>query len=97
VAALLGGSLAATSHFTKASARAAVNTSPEPFSNIAVSTAEDVAVGGLLWLAIAHPFIAAAFVIALVIASLWLLPKLLRFIARLLRQLFAAESKQPIR
>jgi hypothetical protein len=46
-AAILGGTLAATSHFTKAGARAAANTSPEPFSNVALSVAEDLAVGGL--------------------------------------------------
>ena len=54
-AAILGGTLAAGSHFTKASSRAVINTSPEPFSNWAASLTEDVAVGGLLWLAIAHP------------------------------------------
>jgi hypothetical protein len=86
--AILGGTLAATSHFTKAGARAAVNASPEPFSNIAVSTAEDFAVGGLLWLAIAHPFIAAAIVAALVLAALWLLPRILRLIAALFRRVF---------
>lgn len=87
VAALLGGSLAAASHFTKAGTRAAVNASPEPFSNIAVSTAEDVAVGGLLWLAIAHPFVAAAIVVALTLAAIWLLPKLFRFVVGLFRRL----------
>lgn len=92
-AAIIGGSLAATSHFTKAGTRAAVNTSPEPFSNIAVSTAEDVAIGGLLWLAIAHPFIAAAIVVALVLLALWLLPKLARFVVGLFRRVFGtAES-----
>jgi len=88
VAAIIGGSLAATSHFTKAATRAAVNTSPEPFSNIAVSTAEDVAVGGLLWLAIAHPFIAAAVVVVLVALAVWLLPKIFRFVAGVFRRMF---------
>jgi len=83
VAAIVGGSLAATSHFTKAGARAAVNTSPEPFSNIAVSTVEDVAVGGLLWLAVTYPLAAAAVVIVLLALALWLLPKIFRFIKRL--------------
>ncbi len=94
VAAILGGTLAATSHFTKAGARAAVNTSPEPFSNIAVSTAEDFAVGGLMWLALTHPFVAGAVVVALAALALWLLPKIFRFVAALLRRLFAAESGQ---
>ena len=96
VAALLGGSLAATSHFTKAGARAAVNTSPEPFSNIAVSTAEDVAVGGLLWLAIVHPFIAAAVVVVLVALAIWLLPRIVSFIAGLLRRGFGFVRSTPV-
>ena len=92
VAALIGGSLAATSHFTKAGTRAAVNTSPEPFSNIAVSAAEEVAVGTLLWLAIVHPFIAAAAVVALVGLAIWWLPKLFRFIAGVFRRVFGPVS-----
>ena len=82
LAALLGGSLAATSHFTKAGTRAAVNTSPEPFSNIAVSTSEDVAVGGLLWLVLTFPLVAAALVLVLLVAAAWVLPKLFRFVRR---------------
>lgn len=83
IAALLGGSLAATSHFTKAGTRAAVNTSPEPFSNVAVSASEDVAVGGLLWLVLHFPLIAAGVVLVLVLIAAWLLPKLFRFLRRL--------------
>jgi hypothetical protein len=90
-AAILGGSLAATSHFTKAGTRAAANTSPEPFSNVALSVAEDVAVGGLLWLVMAYPWLAAAVVGVLVLLALWLLPKLFRFVRRMLRALFSAE------
>lgn len=83
VAALLGGSLAATSHFTKASARAAVNTSPEPFSNIVVSASEDILVGTLLWLVLKFPLIAAATVLLCVLLAAWLLPKFFRFLRRL--------------
>jgi hypothetical protein len=82
IAALVGGSLAATSHFTKAGTRAAVNTSPEPVSNLVVSTAEDVAVGGLLWLVLTYPLAAAAIVLLLTAAAAWLLPKLFRFVRR---------------
>ncbi|MGH6623386.1 MAG: DUF4126 domain-containing protein [Burkholderiaceae bacterium] len=85
VAAILGGSLAATSHFTKAGTRAAANTSPEPFSNVALSLAEDLAVGGLLWLVVTYPLVAAAIVAVLVMIALWLLPKLFRFVARMVR------------
>jgi len=87
-AAILGGTLAATSHFTKAGTRAAANTSPEPFSNIALSVTEDVAVGGLLWLVMTHPWVAAAIVGVLVLLALWLLPKLFRFARRMLGALF---------
>lgn len=82
IAALAGGTLAATSHFTKAGARAAVNTSPEPFSNIAVSTSEDVVVGGLLWLVLTFPLVAAALVLVLLLVAAWVLPKLFRFVRR---------------
>ena len=54
-AGILGGTLAAGSHFTKAGARMAINTSPEPFSNWAASFGEDLLVGVLLYLALAHP------------------------------------------
>ena len=56
VAALLGGTLATVSHAAKASTRLAINTSPEPFSNIALSLAGDVAVPAMLWLALSRPF-----------------------------------------
>jgi hypothetical protein len=91
VAALLGGSLAATSHFTKAGSRALINTSPEPFSNVVASGAEDVLVGGLLLLLLAHPWVAAGVVLLLVLVAIWLLPKLFRFIVRLLRRLTGGE------
>jgi hypothetical protein len=88
VAALLGGSLAATSHFTKAGTRAAANTSPEPFSNLGLSVAEDITTAGLLWLVLTHPLVALALVLALVLVAAWLLPKLVRFAARMLRRIF---------
>jgi hypothetical protein len=89
IAALLGGSLAATSHFTKAGSRAVLNTSPEPFSNLVASTTEDVTVGGLLLLVVLHPFLALAVVVLLFVLALWLLPKLVRFIARLMHRIGA--------
>lgn len=88
VAAILGGSLAATSHFTKAGTRAAANTSPEPFSNFGLSVAEDITTAGLLWLVLTHPLVALALVVALVLLAAWLLPKLIRFIVRVLKKVF---------
>jgi hypothetical protein len=98
VAAILGGSLAATSHFTKAGSRALANTSPEPFSNVALSSAEDVLAGGLLLLVLAYPWVAAGIVLLLVLLAIWLLPKLARFIARLVRRLFGgAPAREELR
>jgi hypothetical protein len=83
LAGILGGSLAATSYATKATTRAAVNTSPEPFSNIVVSLLEDGLVMGMLWLATNHPVafgIVLAVVLALSIVVLVLLFKFLKAI-----------------
>lgn len=92
VAALLGGSLAATSHFTKAGSRALINTSPEPFSNVLASGTEDLLAGGLLLLVLAYPWVAAGIVLLLVLLAIWLLPKLFRFVVRLLRRLTGGEA-----
>jgi hypothetical protein len=83
--ALMGGTLAAGTHFTKAGTRAMINTSPEPFSNVAASFGEDVVVISGLWLMFAHPWLMLALLLLLVIATAWLLPKLWRGIAGLIR------------
>jgi Domain of unknown function (DUF4126) len=81
---LLGGSAALVSHGAKSGARAVVNASPEPFSNIAVSSGEDVVSGGLLVVALSHP--AAAVVIALLLLGLALV--ILMFVRKILARLF---------
>lgn len=81
---LLGGGAAFLAHAGKAGARTVVNASPEPFSNIAVSTAEDIATGGLLALAIANPFAAALIAVILVLLSLWLVLAARRLVRRML-------------
>ena len=81
---LLGGGAAFVAHAGKAGARAMVNASPEPFSNIAVSTGEDIATGGLLALAIANPFAAALIALILVLLSLWLALAARRLVKRIL-------------
>ena len=81
---LLGGGAAFLAHAGKAGARTLVNASPEPFSNIAVSTGEDVATAGLLTLAIANPIAAALVALILVIVSLWLVLAARRALKRLL-------------
>lgn len=75
-AALVGGSLAATSHLTKAGTRVVVNTSPEPVSNWTASIAEDLAVIGGLWASLNYPLIFVGFIIVFILLAIWLLPKL---------------------
>jgi hypothetical protein len=86
---LLGSGAALVAHAGKAGARALVNASPEPFSNIAVSTGEDVATAGLLGLAIANPVAAAIIAVILVMLSLWLVLAARRLLRRVL------EPKRP--
>ena len=81
---LLGGGAALLAHAGKAGARALVNASPEPFSNIVVSTGEDVATAGLLGLAIANPIAAALIALILVIVSVWLVLAARRLLKRFL-------------
>lgn len=87
-AALLAGGVALTSHGTKASVRAAVNTTPEPLSNWALSLGEDVLAVWLTWMATAHPLATTITVVALVVLSVFLLFHLFRFARRALQRLF---------
>ncbi len=89
-AALLAGGVALTSHSTKASARAAVNVSPEPFSNWILSLGEDGLAVWLTWMATAHPFATTIIVGALVALCAFLLYYLFRFARRALHQLFSS-------
>jgi len=96
VAALLGGTLAATAHVSKATTRAAANTSPEPFSNIGLSLVEDGIVPGALWLSVAHPvvfFVALGFALVVMVALIWGLSRFLRALWRRLRGESAALSE----
>ena len=86
---LLGGGAAFLAHAGKAGARALVNASPEPVSNIVVSTGEDVATAGLLGLAIANPIAAALIALILVLLSVWLVIAARRALRRFL------EPKRP--
>ena len=98
LAALLGGTLAATAHAAKATTRAAVNTSPEPFSNIALSLAGDAIVPGMLWLSWQHPvlfFIALALALVLMVTLIVVLFKFLRGLARRLRGHFLPTQANP--
>jgi Domain of unknown function (DUF4126) len=85
-AAILGGTLAAGSHFAKAGSRAVINTSPEPFSNWAASFGEELAVGSVLWLAFAYPVVALFVVLALTALAIWLIPKVWRMLRRIIER-----------
>ncbi len=87
VAGLLGGTLAATSHAAKATTRAAVNTSPEPFSNIALSLSGDVAVPTMLWLSWDHPWTFFAVLTIVLVVMVTLTVRLVRFVGGTARQL----------
>ena len=89
-AALLAGSVALTSHGTKASARAAVNTSPEPFSNWTLSLGEDALAVWLSWMANAHPLATTIVVAVLLAVCVFLLYHLFRFARRAIQKLMAA-------
>ncbi len=87
VAALLGGSLAATSHVAKATSRAAINTSPEPFSNIGASLLEDGLVPLALWLALTQPLVFALLLALTLLLSFWLIRICWRYLRALLARL----------
>lgn len=87
IGALLGGGLAATSHAAKMTTRAAVNTSPEPFSNLLVSFGEDALVVFMLWLSAAHPVLFAVALLVSLVLALVLLVVLVGFLRTVLRGL----------
>lgn len=98
VAFILGGGGALLSHGAKATTRAVVNVSPEPFSNAAVSTGEDVATTGLLALAIAYPPLAIVIAILLLVAAIVViiaLRRLLRNIKATLKRAMGDEPADP--
>ncbi len=97
IAALLGGTLAATSHLAKATTRAAANTSPEPFSNIGLSLLGDVGVPAMLWLSWSYPvafFAVLAVVLVLMVALTLLLFKFVRGLLRRLQARFGPAQRQ---
>ena len=95
VAALLGGTLASGSHFTKAGSRALINTSPEPFSNWAASFGEDFMVAGGLWAALFAPVLFLVGLALFLLLMIWILPKIWRGVRLVLRQL-RKDQDQPL-
>ena len=95
IAFLLGGGLALSSHGTKAAARLAINASPEPFSNVAVSLTEDVLAIVTILLAWLLP-VAVFFIIAAgLLVSFWLLPKVVRFFRKVFRKVAGFLRRSP--
>ena len=94
-AAIVGGSIAAGTHFTKAGTRVLINTSPEPFSNWGASISEDIAVFAGLWAALQHPVLFLVLLILFILLMIWVLPKLFRAIKKVIRffiNLFAGKK-----
>lgn len=90
VAALVGGAISGSTHLAKAGTRAAINTSPEPFSNWTASFGEDGLLLGGLWLVFHHPLAFLVLLGAFIALAIWLIPKLFRFLARIWRRLTGA-------
>ncbi|WP_213957415.1 DUF4126 domain-containing protein [Variovorax sp. dw_954] len=95
VAAVLGGGLAATAHTAKATTRAAINTSPEPFSNVGASLVEDSLVPASLWLAVAHPVVFFIVFAIVLVMSVWLIRKSWRFLRGLVSRVRKIFSGKP--
>jgi hypothetical protein len=87
-ASLLAGTVALASHGGKATTRVAVNASPEPFSNWAVSLGEDALAIGLTWLAVTHPALALLLAVALTVAAVWVVVLFFRLFRGLARRAF---------
>ncbi len=87
IALILGGTLAAGTHFTKAGTRVMVNTSPEPFSNWFVSLGEDAMVIAGLWTALQYPIVFIVLVVVFIALMIWLLPKLWRGVKAVFRKI----------
>lgn len=94
IAFLLGGGAAFASHATKAGARAAINTSPEPVSNVLMSSVEDVATGGLLMIAFANPVTAAVIAIVLLGLTIWGMLKVYRMFRTVFPKTIVADDNQ---
>ena len=85
--ALLGGTLAAGTHLAKAGTRAAINTSPEPFTNVAASTAEDAMFAGGMWAMLNYPLFFLGGLAVFIVLAIVLMLLLWRFVRRVFRRL----------
>ena len=95
MALLAGGSVSLVAHGTKATARLAINASPEPFSNWLASFTEDVAVLGSIWLMFHHPVVMLLLVLTFVCFMIWLTPRIFRLAKRGFEALRAKIRSKP--
>ena len=86
-AGLIGGTITAATHFTKAGGRVAINTSPEPVSNWLASFSEEAIVLSGLWLAFQHPVIFLILMALFIVFMLWLIPTLYRILRAMMRRI----------
>lgn len=84
---LLGGTLAAGTHFAKSGTRAAINTSPEPFTNVAASTAEDAMFAGGVWAMLNYPLLFLGGLAVFIVFAIILMVLLWRFVRGIFRRL----------
>lgn len=94
-AALAGGSVAFAAHAGKATTRLAINASPEPFSNWIASLSEDVATLVGIWLIFNHPLLMLGVALLLVVAVVWMAPKVWRGLRRLFQRGSGGGSMRP--
>ena len=86
-AGLLGGTITAGTHFTKAGGRALINLSPEPFTNAAASFTEDAVVLAAIWFALHYPIVFLILLAIFIVFMIWFIPKVWRAIAALVRRM----------
>jgi hypothetical protein len=92
LATAVGAAIALAAHGSKTAARALVTPSPEPISNIALSSSEDVAAVGITWLATQHPWAAASITLALLLASVLMVRWVIKALRGLLQRLRPAPA-----
>ncbi len=95
LALLLGGGLALSTHGTKATVRAAANTSPEPVTNWTLSIVEDVVAIGAAVLMVINPFVILVVILIFLLVLAWILPKVVRRLRRMIasaRAFFGGQS-----
>lgn len=96
LAAILGGgAVALAAHGTKATARLALNASPEPFTNMAASVTEDLSVLGGIWLTFNHPIVMLLLVVCFIAFAAWIIPKVFRAARRGFQALRAKLRRTP--